>query len=277
MHAAPPRDAYVNGHQQAVLRSYSWRTAENSAAYLLPHLRPGLRLLDLGCGSGTITADLAQRVGPEGSAVGVDVEASVLQSAAAHAASRGVVNATFVEGSAYALPFPDGTFDVVHAHQVLQHLSDPVSALREALRVLKPGGFLAARDSDYSCFSWSPRVPGLDAWHALYRRIATKNGGDPDAGPKLAGWAREAGFAAPVAVSSSTWTFAEEVDRAWWGGTWAERCTASNFAEQAVAYGFVGGSADLEELAAAWRTWAADPDGAFFLLHGEVIARKPQE
>lgn len=231
-----------------------------------------MRLLDLGCGSGTITADLAQRLGPGGSAVGVDVEASVLSTAAAHAASRGVSNLKFQEGSVYALPFAADSFDVVFAHQVFQHLSDPVAAFAEARRVLRPSGIVAVRDSDYSCFSWAPRLPGLDAWLALYRRIARANGAEPDAGPMLKRWARAAGFD-DITVSSSTWTFSNAEDRAWWGGTWAERSVASNYAEQAKAYGFAT-EAELRDISAAWRAWAADEDATFILLHGEAVARK---
>src|SRR5215831_16083402 len=57
-------DTYTHGHHESVLRSHSWRTAENSAGYLLPRLRPGMSLLDVGAGPGTITADLARLVEP---------------------------------------------------------------------------------------------------------------------------------------------------------------------------------------------------------------------
>ena len=128
-------DTYTHGHHASVLRSHTWRTAENSAAYLLDHLVPGQRLLDLGCGPGTITLDLAGRVAP-GEVVGIDRSAEVVAEAEAAARARGAANVSFAVGDGYALDHPDGSFDVVHAHQVLQHLSDPVAALREAHRVL---------------------------------------------------------------------------------------------------------------------------------------------
>ena len=128
MTASP--DPYIHGHSDSVLRSHRWRTAENSAAYLLPHLADGMRLLDVGCGPGTLTVDLAARVGT-GEVVGVDVSEAVLAEAAAHAGEEKAGNVTFRAGDFRALDFPAGSFDVVHAHQVLQHLRDPVGASSE--------------------------------------------------------------------------------------------------------------------------------------------------
>ncbi|MGH3151677.1 MAG: class I SAM-dependent methyltransferase, partial [Streptosporangiaceae bacterium] len=105
-----------------MLRSHRWRTAENSAGYLLPHLTSAARLLDVGCGPGTITADLAARAGE---VVAIDAAEDILGQARAEADQRGQANVTFQPGDVYHLDFPDGSFDVVHAHQVLQHLSDP--------------------------------------------------------------------------------------------------------------------------------------------------------
>src|SRR5665648_1100190 len=81
-------DVYTHGHHESVLRSHSWRTAANSAAHLLPHLREGQRLLDVGCGPGTITVDLATHVAP-GPVIGVDTSAEVLERARRYAAELG--------------------------------------------------------------------------------------------------------------------------------------------------------------------------------------------
>jgi ubiquinone/menaquinone biosynthesis C-methylase UbiE len=262
-------DVYTHGHHESVLRSHTWRTAENSAAYLLPHLRPELALLDVGCGPGTITIDLARRVAP-GRCVGIDRANEVIEQARAHAAKQGVP-VELSSADVYALPFADASFDVVHAHQVLQHLADPVRALRELRRVLKPGGVLAARDSDYSCFSWAPLDPRLDRWAALYRAVCRRNQAEPDAGRFLKGWAQRAGFAS-VTASSSTWTYADPESCAWWGSLWADRCELSEFGRQAVAYGLCARD-ELSEIAAAFRQWAVAPDAFFVVLHGEVLAR----
>lgn len=141
-------DPYAHGHHESVLRSHRWRTAENSAAYLLPALAPGVSVLDVGAGPGTITLDLAERVAP-GPVRGVDASADVVTQAEAARVASGLDNASFAVDDAYALDSADGAWDVVHAHQVLQHLVRPVDALREFRRVVAPDGVVAARDVDY--------------------------------------------------------------------------------------------------------------------------------
>ena len=261
------RAVYTHGHHESVLRSHRWRTAENSAAYLLPYLRPGTSLLDVGCGPGTITADLADLVAP-GAVTAVENAPDVLS--VARAANRATATA-FVVSDVHTLGFADDTFDVVHAHQVLQHIVDPVQALREMRRVCAPGGVVGVRDSDYGAFTWYPEVPELDEWLRLYRRLARRNRGEPDAGRRLLAWAHRAGFT-DVQVGSSTWCFATPEDRAWWSQTWAERVVGSRFAEQAISTGLAT-RGDLERLADGWHSWAADPDAWFSLLHGEIVAR----
>ena len=252
-----------------MLRSHRWRTAENSAGYLLDRLQPGMRVLDVGCGPGTITADLAALV-PSGAVVGIDAAADVLSEAQAEAGRRGLENVRFETGDVYQLAFGDDSFDVVHAHQVLQHLADPVAALGEMRRVGRPGGVVAARDGDYGGFFWFPSDPGLDEWQALYRDVARALGGEPDAGRHLLSWARAAGFAS-IEASGSAWCYTGP-DRPWWGSLWAQRLTESPFGDRAVEHGLAT-RADLERLAAAWRRWADSADGWFLIPHGEILCR----
>ena len=255
----PPRsETYLHGHHDSVLRSHRWRTAENSAGYLLDRLLPEARVLDVGCGPGTITADLAARV-PSGEVVGIDAALDVLSEARAEASRRGLSNVRFETGDVYQLAFGDDSFDVVHAHQVLQHLSDPVAALGEMRRVCRPGGVVAARDGDYGGFFWYPADPGLDEWQALYRDVARALGGEPDAGRHLLSWARAAGFS-DVLASGSAWCYTGPDDRPWWGSLWAQRLTESPFGDRAVEHGLAT-RADLERLATAWRRWADSEDG----------------
>src|SRR5688572_22264561 len=149
---------YVHGHHESVLRSHRWRTAANSAAHLLPHLQPHQSLLDVGCGPGTITADLATLVSH---VTALETSEEVLRLAREEVTSP---NVSFAVGDVDALSFADSTFDVVHAHQVLQHVVDPVQALREMRRVCKPGGIVSVRDSDYAGFIWYPMLPELNEW-----------------------------------------------------------------------------------------------------------------
>jgi SAM-dependent methyltransferase len=270
------RDVYTHGHDEAVLRSHRWRTADNSAAYLLPHLRPGLDLLDVGCGPGTLTVDLASRVAP-GRVIGVDRSADVVAAARDHAtadAAAATVALEFATGDFRTMGLAPASFDVVHAHQVLQHLRDPVDALRAMAVLARPGGGLvAARDADYAAMTWAPADPRLDRWAELYQAVTTRNGADANAGRHLPRWARLAGLD-DVAYTTSTWTFAAPADRAWWSETWAERVVASTLAAQALEYGLAT-RRDLEGIAAGWRAWARDEDAVFTVVHGEIVARLP--
>ncbi len=261
---------YTHGHHESVLRSHTWRTAENSAAYLLPHLRAGQDRLDVGCGPGTITADLALLVAP-GQVVGLDAAGDVVARARQHAGPLGLDNLRFEVGDLFALGYPDASFDVVHLHQVLQHLADPTAALVELRRVLRPHGVLAARDSDYGTFTWAPADPLLDRWLDLYLGVTARNGHDARIGPRLLALAHEAGFS-DVVTSSSTWTYADPEARQWWGGLWADRVRYSRFAQQAVEYG-LSDSEELQALADAFLRWAASPDAVFVITHVEILAR----
>lgn len=265
-----PADTYIHGHHDSVLRSHRWRTAENSAGYLLPHLRSGQSVLDIGCGPGTITLGLARQVAP-GQTIGVDRAGEPLIAACSAAAEQGVTNVAFTVGDAYQLDFPDKSFDVAHAHQVLQHLTDPIAALKEMRRVCRSGGYVAARDADYAAMAWYPADPRLDRWLELYHQVARDNGGEPDAGRRLLAWAHAAGYA-DVTATASAWCYSTSEQRAWWGSTWAERVTESRFARQAVAGGFCD-QQQLESLAAGWRDWGAADDGWFAVLNAEILCR----
>lgn len=267
-------NVYTHGHHESVLRSHRWRTAENSAAYLLPELVPGMALLDIGCGPGTVTADLSERLDP-GRVTALETAEKPLELARAEAATRGRTNIDFVVGDVHNLELPDAAFDVVHAHQVLQHVADPVGALREMHRVCRSGGIVAARDSDYAAFTWYPDIPELRQWQDLYRRAARANGGEPDAGRQLQAWARAAGFV-DITASASVWCYASGPEREWWGGMWADRILHSDLAEQALTTGMANHD-DLRRISDAWREWAAHPDGWLAILHGEILCRVPAE
>jgi SAM-dependent methyltransferase len=262
-------ETYTHGHHESVLRSHRWRTVDNSAAYVIPYLRPDARVLDVGCGPGTITVEFAARVAP-GVVLGVDRAADIIDDARRAADDAGSTNAQFMVGDVYDLDLPDASFDVVHAHQVLQHLGDPVGALREMRRVCTADGVIAVRDADYAAMTWYPRIPALDRWMELYQTITRHNHGEPDAGRRLLAWTLEAGCTA-VVPSASVWCFATPDDRAWWGELWADRTVSSAFGAQIVESGLAE-APELDEIAEAWRAWSVAPDGWFAVLHGEVLA-----
>ena len=265
-------DRYAHGHHASVLRSHRWRTAENSAAYLLPHLSPRDRLLDVGMGPGTITVDLAERLS-EGWVTGIDSAEAAVAATRELAVERGAGRITVEVGNVYALAYGDDSFDVAHAHQVLQHLSDPVAALTEMRRVVRSGGLVAARDADYDAMTWYPADPRLDRWLELYHQVARAAGGEPDAARRMRQWAQRAGFRA-VTYSASTWCFANPDDVAWWSQTWAERVVRSELARQALETGLAD-AGELADLSSGWRWWGEQPDAWFAVLHGELLAEVP--
>jgi SAM-dependent methyltransferase len=228
-----------------------------------------MSLLDVGCGPGTITIDLARRVAP-GRVVGLDAAASILQEAAGHRADDDPP-VEWQVGDVYVLPFEAGAFDVVHAHQVLQHLADPVAGLHEMARVATVGGLVAARDGDYAAMTWWPEEPALDRWREVYRAVARANGGEPDAGRRLLAWAHEAGFS-DVTASASAWCFAGHEELEWWSDLWAERVTRSPLAERALELG-IASAVELGQIGAGWRRWAADPDAWFCVPNSEIRFR----
>lgn len=266
----PATDTYTHGHHESVLRSHSWRTAENSAGYLLGHLKPGLSILDIGCGPGTITIDLAKLVAP-GEVIGVDVSSDVVEQARANRAADGQTNVSFTTGSGYELGYADSSFDVVHAHQVLQHVSDPVEMLREMHRVCRPGGIVAVRDADYAAMAWWPADPRLDRWMEIYQAVAKGNHAEPNAARHLVDWATQAGYT-DIDPSADTWVFATPSDRQWWGGLWADRVVASSLAEQAVDRG-IATMDELHHVAEGFREWAAHPTSWFAVVNGELTLR----
>jgi SAM-dependent methyltransferase len=239
------------------------RSATTQAAFVRPHLRPGMALLDCGCGPGSITVGLAELVAP-GAVTGVDTDAAQVERARALAAARGVANVRFDEASVYALPFPDGAFDAVFSHALLEHLQHPVAALRELRRVAAPAGVVGVRTRDWEGLLLAPAAPALLESVALWERLSRHTGGDPRRGKHLRALLRAAGFArAEVSASfdchatpAATRQYAD-----FWAaelrGTMGGRLRERGWADRAA----------LDAMAAAWTAWADRPDafaaGAF--------------
>lgn len=263
-------DTYAHGHHASVLASHARRGIDDSAAYVLEHLHEEMTLLDVGCGPGSITIEFAQRF-PEARIIGIDAAPAAIEAARAAASAARVANVEFRVDDAYGLDLPDASVDVVHAHQVLQHLVDPPRALAEFRRVTKPGGIVAARDVDYEGISWFPLLPEVREWLELYLRVARAAGGEPAAARHLRAWFRAAGLT-DTTVTGSVWTYATDEATQWWGTCWAERATASAFAEQARSAALAI-DADLDRIATGWRAFAAADDAWFQLPHGEIVAR----
>jgi len=276
--AAPSRTAapithetYTHGHAAATLRQHGQRTAEEAAAFLLPELKVGMSLLDVGCGPGSITRGLAEHLAP-GEVVGIELSKEALASAREDAAARGLGNLRYVEGSVYELPFADASFDVVFAHQVLQHLKEPSAAIREMLRVLRTGGWLAVRDVDWGTVAYWPPDPWLDRFLEVHVKTWSQNGGDPQMGRKLRAM-MNASSVVDLRISVSQWSYAGYAETREWGEAYAERLLTSPMGSNAVERGNAT-QEDLQAMAAAFRSWAAHTDAFWAFIHVAALARK---
>jgi ubiquinone/menaquinone biosynthesis C-methylase UbiE len=195
-------EVYTHGYSPGVEAYMAARTASQQAGFFLPHLRVGMHVLDCGCGPGSTTLDFATAIAP-GQVEGVDIEPSQIAAARARAVERRLTNVHFQVGTIYALPFAADSFDGVFAHTVLQHVSDPLRALREMRRVLKPDGIIGLRDDDWGTFLFEPSTPLLRLWESLHIKVWTHNGGNPFVGRTHRRLLKEAGFVRPQGSSSS--------------------------------------------------------------------------
>lgn len=230
-----------------------------------------MQVLDVGCGPGSITIDLAKHV-PQGHVFGMEYVSDPLDGARKLAASQDVTNVTFQIGDIHEIPFPEDTFDLVHAHQVLQHISDPIQALREMRRVTKPGGIVAVRESvSLICY---PEIEGITAWQELSEKMRSVKGGTSQAGKIIHAWAHEAGFLREnIKKSTGSWCFSTKEEREYWGGSMEARARSSGFVKTALEEGFASRE-KLEQIAHGWREFIENEDGWFGVLHGEILCWK---
>ncbi|MFM9960929.1 MAG: methyltransferase domain-containing protein [Planctomycetaceae bacterium] len=184
---------YTPGHSQNATEFMARRTIESHGEFFLPYLTPGVAVLDCGCGPGSITLSIANRIG-EGRVVGIDFGESQIDRANKSVKEHGILNATFQTADCDSLPFEDASFDCVFSNALLEHLTDPVRALREMLRVLKPGGVIGVSSPDWSGFVLAPPSEALTAAVAAYTTLQSRNGGDVNVGRKLGTHLTSAGF-----------------------------------------------------------------------------------
>jgi SAM-dependent methyltransferase len=221
------------------------RSAESHAAFLLPHLRPGMSLLDMGCGPGSITVGLAAAVAP-GTATGLDID------------PQPVDGVEVVSGDVMAMPFPDARFDAVYMSAVLQHLPEPLGALREARRVARPGAVIGVVDADWDGELIYPFDDVLRESMALARRL--REGTSPYVGRRLRHLLTEAGFDR-VEASARVIHHGTPDETRGFGAFTGSLFRQPGVVNRAVNQGWAT-EADLEGMSEAWAAWGRHP-GAF--------------
>jgi ubiquinone/menaquinone biosynthesis C-methylase UbiE len=262
-------EKYIPGYSSNATDFMANRSVDSHAAFFKPYLKPGMKLLDCGCGPGTITLGLAELVAPE-RVTGTDIGSSQIAIARENSLSQEISNVEFIEANIYQLPFEENSFDAVFSHAVLEHLQSPVNALQELWRVLKPGGVLGVRTPDWGGFLIAPSNTELERAIAYYKLIQQKNGGNPYVGRQLRGLLREAGF---INIKASASYECYENLRSI-GEYLALRIEESETIDRAVEQGWVENSQALSSMSSALREWSQNPDGIFAQAWCEAVGQK---
>lgn len=262
-------ETYTHGYSQEHQQFLAMRSAARDAAFFLPYLRPGMRLLDCGCGVGSISVGLAEAVAP-GEAVGMDIDERQLAAARTLAEQHGAQNLSFVQGSSYALPFPDASFDAVFANTVLEHLHDPLAALREMRRVLRPGGVAGVRDPYYPVWIIEPEMPLVTEGFQLFQRAHQHNGGSGTYSRHLRALMRQAGFARTVGGAEVESMGEPRVLRVVMETMGKGGLQDPAFRDLVASQGWAD-DAKLQAIYDGMLAWAEDPDALFALMFFNAV------
>ncbi len=266
----PDKESYTLGYGEGAMRWMASRTAEGHGAFLLPHLKPGMRLLDCGCGPATLTLGFARRVAP-GDCVGIDQEGSQFAAIAETARLEHVDNLNLMTGDIYSLPFDDADFDVVFASAVLGSVAAPEKIVAEMTRVLKPGGVLALKEFDHGGDIIYPQSPALTKSIDLYHRLRAHNGHQAMAGRRLREFICSAGcdvqyLRAFYDYKSGHAELRSHIDR-------NNHLVAEMLSQQYLALGWVS-EPELEEQTTAWIEFAGNPSAVYCSAWFEAVGIK---
>ncbi|GMM35099.1 hypothetical protein DASC09_024240 [Saccharomycopsis crataegensis] len=264
---------YASGYDPTVSKTHSWRTVATCCEYFEKSIKLGDTILDVGCGPGTITCDFARYVGKDGEVIGIEPTKELIDEANLRKPSELDKNVKFSVASAYKIPFDDNTFDIVHCHQVLVHLEDPLAALKEMKRVCKKGGVVCCREADLEMTAVYP-LAYIDTVEYYFRRKSTdQTSTDGRMGRKLRSLAMMAGFDGPnVNGSVGNWTYYRDDERKWFGEMFLGRIGGSK--EKFIYDSDVLNDKKKAEIIRGWEEWIKDPDGWLNFSHGQIVCRK---
>ena len=270
--SAEGSETYIHDYDSPIAKKrMAGRTAAREAAFFLPYLQSGMKLLDSGCGLGTITIGLAKAVAP-GEVVGFDIETSQVDIARSKAAELGLTNLRFQIGNAYELAFAGNTFDAVFAHALLEHLRHPVKALKEMDRVLKTGGIVGVRFPDFTGLLIAPSNPVLDTALELYYKFRQYNGGNPYIGRHLRALLRKAGFRDTKASAFYDYGGTTEATRSF-ADVVSSELAGPKIVEQATQLGWADKS-QFEKTLKAVKQWGEHPDSFYAHAWCEAVGWK---
>ena len=273
------KEKYQMGYSEELLKALSNRSVSYEAAHIAKLIRPGMNVLDLGCGPGSMTLDFAELV-QTGQVTGLDINDRQFERPRTLAKERGLNNIEFRCGDAYALPFDDNAFDIVTENAMLMHLSEPDTAIAEMKRVLKPGGYVGLRDlylSGSMIYSSAPcpTKGGFQRINSIQAEVQGQEGADFDAGIKHRLWLKTAGFVDVEAGVSPTVLASDEQ---WQGAIKNARLSAQNWkriSQEAIGLGLL-----TPDEASEYKAWQdglrSDPAAINVRMWFHTTGQKPQ-